>query len=453
MRASAQRRLPKSAMLAAYQRKAAMTDDCAVPTASTASAATAATTGAKKRALRIEIAPKTLFMIVGLVVGLALLTQLVPVILVLVVALMLVGTLNPAVEALEKRNIKRAPAIFAVFLAVLVGVAALLVFTVPAIVEQVASLVKQEPQLRAKLVAFLSSYPLTSPLASTVHSFQYTAVFKSFGSQALVMSRDLLEIVAYGAGAFFLALYIMIDRDRLRGALFAAVPRGHHIKLSRILLRLEVIVGGYVRGQIVTCALMGVFLFALLTATGVPNALAIAAFGGIADVLPFVGIFMTMIPAVFAALAVSSVAATIVLVLLLCYEEFESRVLVPLVYGRALRLPSSIVLFALIAGGSLYGIAGALLALPVAAALLMLVEELKMDLPGEVPQAADRITVGRDNVGEAEYLRRTDGMAAEEAAAVAAEMTTARAEMDKEKEKEMAEKDQGQSEGAIVPKP
>lgn len=407
-----------------------MTDTTAA--AAAAAPAAPAALPEKKPALRIEIAPRSLYLIVALVVGLALLTQLVPVILVLVVALMLVGTLNPAVDALEKRRIKRTPAIFAVFLAVLIGVGALLVFTVPAIVEQVASLIKQEPELRAKLVKFLSSYPLTSSLASTVHSFQYAAVFKSFGSQALVMSRDLLEIVAYGAGAFFLALYIMIDRDRLRGALFAAVPRGHHIKLSRILLRLEIIVGGYVRGQVVTCALMGAFLFVLLTATGVPNALAIAAFGGIADVLPFVGIFMTMIPAVFAALAVSSVAATVVLILLLCYEEFESRVLVPLVYGRALRLPSSIVLFALIAGGSLYGIAGALLALPVAAALLMLVEELKVDLPGEVTLPGDRQTIHSDQVGEAEYLRRTKGMGAEEAAAVATEMTTARAIEEKE---------------------
>jgi len=385
-----------------------------------------------KRTLRIEIAPSTLYRIVALVVGLALITQMVPVILVLVVALMLVGTLNPSVQALEKRGIKRTPAIFIVFGALMLVTGTVLVFTVPAIVTQVASLVKQEPELRARLVSFLASYPLTATLASTVKSFQYAAVFKSFGSQALVMSRDLLEIVAYGAGAFFLALYIMIDRDRLRGALFAAIPRGHHIKLSRILLRLEVIVGGYVRGQVVTCALMGAFLFILLTATGVPNALAIAAFGGIADVLPFVGIFLTMIPAVFAALAVSSVAATIVLVLLLCYEEFESRVLVPLVYGRALRLPSSIVLFALIAGGSLYGIAGALLALPVAAALLMLVEELKMELPGEAAQDADCATAREDTVGEAEYLRRTDGMPAEEAAGVAVEMTTLRVSLERE---------------------
>src|SRR5450830_898552 len=342
-----------------------------------------------KRTLRIEIAPSTLYRIVALVVGLALITQMVPVILVLVVALMLVGTLNPSVQALEKRGIKRTPAIFIVFGALMLVTGTVLVFTVPAIVTQVASLVKQEPELRARLVSFLASYPLTATLASTVKSFQYAAVFKSFGSQALVMSRDLLEIVAYGAGAFFLALYIMIDRDRLRGALFAAIPRGHHIKLSRILLRLEVIVGGYVRGQVVTCVLMGAFLFILLT-------------------------------------------ATVVLVLLLCYEEFESRVLVPLVYGRALRLPSSIVLFALIAGGSLYGIAGALLALPAAAALLMLVEELKMELPGEAAQDADCATAREDTVGEAEYLRRTDGMPAEEAAGVAVEMTTLRVSLERE---------------------
>src|SRR5450830_763269 len=384
-----------------------------------------------KRTLRIEIAPSTLYRIVALVVGLALITQMVPVILVLVVALMLVGTLNPSVQALEKRGIKRTPAIFIVFGALMLVTGTVLVFTVPAIVTQVATLVKQEPELRARLVSFLASYPLTATLASTVKSFQYAAVFKSFGSQALVMSRDLLEIVAYGAGAFFLALYIMIDRDRLRGALFAAIPRGHHIKLSRILLRLEVIVGGYVRGQVVTCALMGAFLFILLTATGVPNALAIAAFGGIADVLPFVGIFLTMIPAVFAALAVSSVAATIVLVLLLCYEEFESRVLVPLVYGRALRLPSSIVLFALIAGGSLYGIAGALLALPVAAALLMLVEELKMELPEEAAGVAVEMTTLRVSLEReaqaAEEAAQKAAAEAEEAAKKAAAESTAQA--------------------------
>lgn len=394
-----------------------------------------------KRTFRIEIAPSTLVIIVLMVVGVALLTQLVPVILVLIAAFMLVGTLNPAVDWLERRKVGRFAGIAIVFAALLIVLAALAVFTVPPFVAQVASLIEQEPQLRARLVKFLASYPLTGSLADSLRHLQYSALFKSYSSEAMAFSRSLFEIIAYGAGAFFLALYIMIDRDRLRGALFAAVPRAHHIKLSRIMLNLETIVGGYVRGQVVTCAMMAIFLFVLLTACGVPNAIAIAAFGGIADVLPFIGIFLTMIPAVLAALAVGSVAATIVFVLLLCYEEFESRVLIPVVYGRALRLPSSIVLFALIAGGTLYGIGGALLALPVAATLLMLIDELKVDMPGESAQSAEKTVQQKDIIGEAEYLRRTDGMTAEASAGIALEISEERKLKEDEQKSDEAIKD------------
>jgi predicted PurR-regulated permease PerM len=380
----------------------------------------------RKRTLRIEIATSTIVAVVLIAVGIALLTQLVPVILVLITGLMLVGTLSPAVEWLERHKIGRLTAIAIVFAALLVVVAAGAVFTVPAFVIQVSSLVEQEPQLRQRLVRFLASYPLTTSLAETLRHLQYGVLFRSFSTEAIAFSKGLFEIVAYGAGSFFLALYMMIDRDRLRGALFAVLPRAHHMKLSRILLKLETIVGGYVRGQIITCAAMAIFLFILLSACGVPNAIAIAAFGGIADVLPFVGIFLTMIPAVLAALAVGSVAATAVFVLLLCYEEFESRALMPIIYGRALRLPSSIVLFALITGGTLYGIGGALLALPVAATLLMLADELKLELPGETTQPDDEAVQRNDNIGEAEYLRRAGGMTAEASAGVALEISEER---------------------------
>jgi predicted PurR-regulated permease PerM len=380
----------------------------------------------RKRTLRIEIASSTIIAVVLTAVGIALLARLVPVILVLIAGLMLVGTLSPAVEWIERHKVGRLSAIAIVFTVLLLVLVALAVFTVPAFIIQVSSLVEQEPALRARLVTFLSSYPLTASLAETLRHLQYDVLLKSYGTEAMAFSRSLFEIVAYGAGSFFLALYMMIDRDRLRGAVFAVVPRTHHMKLSRILLNLETIVGGYVRGQIVTCAMMAVFLFILLSACGVPNAIALAAFGGIADVLPFVGIFLTMIPAVLAALDVSAVAATVVFVLLLCYEEFESRALVPIIYGRALRLPSSIVLLALITGGTLYGIGGALLALPVAATLLMLADELKLELPGETAQPDDETIERNDDIGEAEYLRRAGGMTAEAAAGVALEISEER---------------------------
>ena len=108
----------------------------------------------------------------------------------------------------------------------------------------------------------------------------------------------------------------MIDRDRLRGGLFAVVPRSHHIRLSRIMMNLETIVGSYIRGQMVTSLLMSVFTFVLLTACGVENALALAVFAGLADVLPYIGPVLSVGPAVLAALPRGPVVAVVVLVLM-----------------------------------------------------------------------------------------------------------------------------------------
>ena len=211
----------------------------------------------------------------------------------------------------------------------------------------------------------------------------------------------------------------MIDRDRLRGGLFLVVPRSDHIRLSRIMLNLETIVGGYVRGQVITSALMTAFVFVLLASCGAQNALAIAVFAGVADVLPYIGPIFSVGAAVIAAFSLTPAVIIIVLVLMLSYEEFESRVIIPRIYGRALRLPSSIILLSLLIGGVLMGIIGALLALPVAAALLMLVEELRVELPGQQEQVEDVEIRERDDRGEEEYVRRAKGMPAQQAAAIA----------------------------------
>src|SRR5665811_2196529 len=288
-------------------------------------------------AIRIEIAPWTIFFLVLVISSLWVLTLLVPVILVLVVALIIVGTLSPAVEWLERRGVRRGAGIAIVFTVLFVSIVLIFALTIPELVNQMRTLIGMEPALRERLAVWFAESPLTASLADTLRHVQYGALIKSSAATVLTFSTRVLEGVAYGVGAIFLALYMMVDRDRLRGALFALVPRTHHIRLSRILVNLNTIVGGYIRGQAITSALMAVFMFVLLTACGIPNALVIAVFGGLADVLPYIGIFITMGPAVAAALPFGPVIALIVFVLMLVYEEFESRLLVPVVYGRALR--------------------------------------------------------------------------------------------------------------------
>lgn len=373
----------------------------------------------RKPTLQVEITPLSMVVALLLAGMVWMLARLAPVILVLITALMIVATMYPLITWLERRRMRHGMAIAMVFASLLLVLVALLTVTLPALAKQVINLLSQEPELREKLAAFLARYRYAEPLAEGLRTLQYGPLLKASRAEMLAFSRDFLEVVAYGIAAVFLALYIAVDGERLRGALFAVVPRAQHIRLSRILLNLQTIVGGYLRGQAITSLCMGVFIFVLLTLCGVPNALAIAAFGAVADVLPFINFFLTIIPTTLAALAQSQSTAVIVFVLMFAYEEFESRLLIPLVYGRALRMPSSVVLFALLAGGTLYGIVGALLALPVAATLFMLIEELRIELPGEGLDTEREEKKEEDERTEQEYARRAEGLPAEKAAALA----------------------------------
>src|SRR5581483_5160708 len=243
------------------------------------------------------------------------------------------------------------------------------------------------------------------PLADSVRHANIEQAVASGGTALLAFGQRTIEIVAYLASTVFLALYVMLDRDRLRGWLFAIVPREDHIRVSRVLIGLERIVGGYVRGQVITSALMAAFTFVVLLVLRVPNALLLALVAGVADVLPYVGAILACGPAVIAALSSRGPnIALIVGIVLAAYQEFESRIIIPRVYGRVLRLPAATVLLALLVGGKLLGILGAILALPFAAAIRMLVHELRVALPGE--EGVDRSALEKDRKAEREFERR-----------------------------------------------
>src|SRR5450756_515860 len=216
------------------------------------------------RVIRIEIAPWTIFSLVLVIVGLWISMRLLPVVMVLVMALMIVGALGPAVEWLEQRGVRRVVAIAIVFTVLFVSTVLVFALTLPELVNQVRCLIGMEPALRERLAVWFARSPLTANLADTMRNVQYDALIKSSAASVLTFFTLVVESVAYGVGAIFLALYMMLDRDRLRGALFAVVPRTHHIRLSRILVNLNTIVGGYIRGQVITLSLIHIFMLVLL---------------------------------------------------------------------------------------------------------------------------------------------------------------------------------------------
>ena len=251
-----------------------------------------------RRVVRFELAPKTMLIALLMIAAVWVLGKLLPVVLMFVGTLVLVFTLNPIVGWLETKRIRRKGAIAIVFGSAVVFTALLLFLTIPPLIAQLRGLVEREPEIRGHAVELLQRSPLTNPLAEQLKNLDYSERLKSSEATVLSATKNAFEVLAYLSASIFLALYFMIDRYRLRGAIFAVVPRGHHIRFSRVLLNLEMIVGGYIRGQVITCALMTAFILVLLLVCRVPNALALAMLGGVMDVLPYLGPLLTIAPAV-----------------------------------------------------------------------------------------------------------------------------------------------------------
>ncbi len=370
-----------------------------------------------RRHLKIEISSRTIMLVFGVLAAVWLVEQLTTVFTMITVALVLVGTFDPGVAWLEKRGLRRGRALVLVFGGASLAIVGLIVLMVPPLVTQLLDLVTNAPQVRARVLESLQGHDWAKSLSKAIENLPLEDAGAKVGEWAISYSTDLLEFIGYALSTLFLAIYMLADPARSKGLLFSLVPRQHHVKLARILIELKVIVGGYMRGQLITSLSISAFVFALLTILGADNALAIALFAGLTNVIPIVGSYLASAPVILAVAPQGATTIIIVTVLLVIYQEFENRVLLPRVYGRVLRLAPAIVLVALIAGGLLAGIFGALLALPIAAGLQMVIRELHVDLPGEVAHAE---TVRQlDEKAVEVYEQLADGATAVEAAQIA----------------------------------
>lgn len=367
--------------------------------------------------VRFEITPRSCALVLATVAGVWLAYKLRLVALILLMALILAGTFNPMIEWMEGRGIKRVPALIVLLLALTACAALLLFLTFPPLIEQLTQMVQTAPETRARLIALLSDHTMTVPLAHVLESAGLERTFAHMKSDLLGYTSLAARVAGYGATTVALSFYLLADGKRAQGVAYAIVPRDYHMRLARILQNMETIVGGYMRGQLITSTAIGVFTFALLTICKVPNALAFALFASVTDVLPFVGGMMIIPFAVIAALPNGLPVAGIVFVAFCVYTEFESRILVPKVYGQVLRLSPTVVILALVAGGTLMGIIGALLALPIAAGLLMILEELRVEMPGD--DSVDRAERARQAKTEATYEQMSAGATAPEAGQIA----------------------------------
>jgi putative heme transporter len=363
---------------------------------------------------------RRLLMAVAAIAALWLAAQLKSVIVVSVVALVVVGTLNPLTGSLQRRGLGRTSAVGVIFVVTVGIVVAIGLITVPALIAQAQSLIQAAPAMQLHLAGLLERSHLLAPFAQAIRNADLQQLLLPTSRQAFSYSSDLLTAIGWALTTLALAFYILADPQTTQAALYGVVPRRFHVRLARIMLNLETIVGGYMRGQILTSGLMGVVTYLLLRFLDIKNPLPLAVFAGIADVLPYIGGILAALPLVAAAVPHGSVSVAVLIAVVVLYQEVENRLILPRVYGRVLRLPAWLITIALLAGGELMGIVGALLALPVTAGVRMIFVELRIELPGA--RTIDPGIKRRDEQVEDLYSELAAGAGAGTSAGIALEI-------------------------------
>ena len=352
-----------------------------------------------------QVTPRTVVtvLVTGLVIiGLLwLLWQLRTIVRWTVIALFLAVAINPAVNRLQRLRLPRALAILLVYLILLllfVGVGALVV---PPLVDQgqalatyVMSLYDQRDGLIVQVRDLAAQYGLSNALTSL------QGQLSTLPSRLSAAAVPLLSVATGVVGSIYasitillLTFFFLLDGERFINAGLGLFPATERPRLRRLLEQASGAVSGYITGNLLISLIAGVSTFGFLSLpfVNMPYAVVLALIVAIFDLVPLVGATIGAAIVSIVGLFYDPQVGIILIIFFLVYQQVENNILQPLVYGRSVRLHPIVVFLAVLAGGELLGILGALLAIPIAEiGRILLVDWFDRHSPGGERTAASR---------------------------------------------------------------
>lgn len=319
------------------------------------------------RQVQVHLSWGTIFKVsVAFIAGLALF-KLWPFLLLVLLALLIGVTLQPAVAWLEAHRLKRRTAIAVVIAIVLAAFCLGLVILIPALIEQTETFSRNFPSLRDTILSWLPKEGvLRQALNHVLENSGWTEMGSSL-SNVLSMGGAALEGIMRSLLVLVIAFYIMIDGGRVYQWFLVFFSNRLRTKIRDTADQISRVVVGYVTGQALTSLIVMIYTLVVLSVLRVPGALMLSLLAAVFDLVPVLGFFLYTIPAFLLGLTVSPNTALWVLGLYIVYQPIEGYLLVPMIYGQRMRLSALTVLLGLLGGGILAGIPGALAALPILA--------------------------------------------------------------------------------------
>lgn len=378
-----------AAQLAAEVARAAAADADSndLPTVTTIVGQKDLTPESQKTVTRIELPFRTIIRVVLSIFVIWLLLQIWHIFLLVFVAFFLAMALLPLVLRLKQWGLPYVASVGVISLALVGAIVGFFALIVPPLIDQIQNLVDNAGTYADSFQRILQRYPAVDQRVQELRDNPPKISGSSLPwDKVLSLSTGIAGGITNVTFVLILTIYLLLEGERTWRYISRYFTPRLRFRLRRSFPEILQVVSGYMRGQIVTSVLFGIFVFILLTATGVPQPMLLAVLAAIFDAVPIIGVPIATIPALLLAATVSIPTMLFVLAGYVIYQQFENYLLVPRVFGNALEVSSISILLGILIGGQLLGILGTLLALPITAAIPVLERVWNEALPAELDE-------------------------------------------------------------------
>jgi predicted PurR-regulated permease PerM len=358
----------------------------------TAAASSSESGEARRTEIDISVSIPTILLIAGVVALAWALASIASVLLIIFVSVFSIAVLSPVVSAIERRlRWSRGLSATVVVLAIVIVIGAVALVVIQAMIGAVRDFSDDLPRIvedvrRSELGSFINSGSNSLDTLARNASGITSGVAKVSGGVADV------GVSAFGAvtlvfSVLFLTLFGLIDEPRLREWTGGLLYRGDRERFMQVTDRIVQTTSRYMLGNLVISVICGTVYGVTAVILDVPYPLALAVIAGILDLIPTIGATIAGIIVGLAALSVSPTAFVIFLIVMVVYQQIENYILQPTIIGKAASISGFTVLASVLAFGALFGIIGAIIGVPIAAGLQIIVKELTADRRARIAAA------------------------------------------------------------------
>lgn len=313
---------------------------------------------------KVEISHRTIIFTFLFLIFIWFLWQIRDILLLLFISLILMSTLNPAVDRLEKIKIPRGIAILLIYLLVFAVLAGSFATLIIPLVEQTTLFFNRIPLYLDQLDLFQIN---PSVISSQLGSIPQNALKLISGAVSNIIGLFTVAVFTF---------YLLLERKNLNRYLNILFGDHGERKGEELINKIENRLGHWIRGQLSLCVIVGIMVYIGLIVLGIDYALPLALIAGILEIVPNLGPTLSAVPAVLVGLANSPILGAAVVALYFLVQQLENTVIVPNVMKKAVGLNPLITLFSLLVGFKIAGLVGAVLAVPIVLVLIAIAPEV-----------------------------------------------------------------------------